>query len=442
MSDSKLRRNEDKEEESPIAQAVATEAVTPGIFSGSEWETQNEFDEASKHRKEAGLEPFSLKMDSTVSWFYRVPIMSTFFGIVFVFAIIAYNSEKIFGPRLRAHSGILSACGAFLVFGMLNFRDGPFTRPHPAFWRVVLGVNVIYLMGLIYLYFQDREHAQELIGSTIPLREKGYAENCEFTLQNIWNQIDIFCLAHALGWFGKAMILRDYWFCWILSILFEFCEYSLQLPNFAECWWDHWLLDVLLCNWGGLWLGMKVCEWLKVTPFSWRGIRTQHARTLRGRTARAMKQFTPYDWTEFKWEGTKRFRNYLSTVGLLSVFLLSELNVFYLKFLLNLEPEDPIVVARLAGIFLCALPAVRELYQYVSMYRKIARMGSHCVTLLFSVILELLIVIKWSNGMFPPFPRKVLYFWGSLVTLLVVYPIWKFGYRRSKEKNNNHHKSQ
>jgi len=30
--------------------------------------------------------------------------------------------------------------------------------------------------------------------------------------------IDIFCLAHALGWFGKAMILRDYWFCWVFPI--------------------------------------------------------------------------------------------------------------------------------------------------------------------------------------------------------------------------------
>lgn len=70
------------------------------------------------------------------------------------------------------------------------------------------------------------------------------------------DSIDIFCLAHALGWFGKAMVLRDYWFCWvcdlcidsafrpgwlissskILSIAFEFAEYSLQhqLPNFNE----------------------------------------------------------------------------------------------------------------------------------------------------------------------------------------------------------------
>jgi len=33
--------------------------------------------------------------------------------------------------------------------------------------------------------------------------------------------------------------------------------------------------------------------------------------------------------------------------------------------LLWLEPDHPIVVGRLAGIFLCALPAVRELYQYI-----------------------------------------------------------------------------
>lgn len=34
--------------------------------------------------------------------------------------------------------------------------------------------------------------------------------------------------------------------------------------------------------------------------------------------------------------------------------------------LLWMEPEHPFVIARLAGVFLCALPAVRELYQYVA----------------------------------------------------------------------------
>lgn len=53
--------------------------------------------------------------------------------------------------------------------------------------------------------------------------------------------MDVFALAHAVGWFCKALILRDYTFCWILSVMFEVMEYSLshQLNNFDECWWDH-----------------------------------------------------------------------------------------------------------------------------------------------------------------------------------------------------------
>lgn len=58
--------------------------------------------------------------------------------------------------------------------------------------------------------------------------------------------MDAFVIAHLLGWYGKAVVLRDYWFCWILSVMFEVMEYSLahQLNNFAECWWDHVSLKV------------------------------------------------------------------------------------------------------------------------------------------------------------------------------------------------------
>lgn len=36
-------------------------------------------------------------------------------------------------------------------------------------------------------------------------------------------------------------MIRDWWMCSIVSVMFEFLEYSLehQLPNFSECWWDH-----------------------------------------------------------------------------------------------------------------------------------------------------------------------------------------------------------
>ncbi len=39
----------------------------------------------------------------------------------------------------------------------------------------------------------------------------------------------------------QTLMIRDWWMCMIISVMFEFLEYSLehQLPNFSECWWDH-----------------------------------------------------------------------------------------------------------------------------------------------------------------------------------------------------------
>jgi len=385
------------------------------------------------------LEPYQMKHDDSVKWVYRPSTLTAAAIGTSLLASLAYNSH-IFPRSFQSHLGVISGVTVFLVFCMLNFRDGPFRRPHPAFWRIVLGLNLLYFMLLSFLYWTDKSSARELIryfdpSLGVPLPEKSYAEHCEFTPQNVWQGIDIFCLAHSLGWFAKAVVLRDHWFCWILSVGFEVMEYSLQhhLPNFAECWWDHWILDVLICNWGGLWLGMKTCEWLRVSPFSWRGLRpvvSDSSSTSRRRAAKyAAQQFTPHDWTEFRWEGTKRFRNYISTVALLTVFLLSELNVFYLKSLLWLAPEHPIVILRLAAMFLWALPAVREYYDYATYTKRVKRMGSHAWLSMATVILELLIVIKWSEGEFESsvMPVKVKIFWSVIMVLLVLYPTIKFG---------------
>ena len=103
---------------------------------------------------------------------------------------------------------------------MIQFRDGPFIRPHPAFWRVVLGINLLYELALVFLLFQDIGTARgmmTLIDPNLgkPLLEKNYTEDCSLSVKTLWNAVDIFCVAHTLGWFGKAMILRDYWFCWV-----------------------------------------------------------------------------------------------------------------------------------------------------------------------------------------------------------------------------------
>lgn len=46
------------------------------------------------------------------------------------------------------------------------------------------------------------------------------------------------------------------------------------LPNFAECWWDQVILDILLCNGGGIWLGMTVCRFLEMRTYSWASIKS------------------------------------------------------------------------------------------------------------------------------------------------------------------------
>jgi len=190
--------------------------------------------------------PFSERHDSSVEFFYK-PITLTALGVALAtLAYIATTNDVLEEGRDKSRIGVYATMGAFLLFSMLHARDGPFIRPHPVFWRIVLGINLLYELAMVFLLFQDLSSARRMMTQldpslNRPLPDKSYAEDCSFTTANLWNAIDIFCLAHALGWFGKALILRDYWFCWILSVAFEFAEYSLQhqLANFAECWWDH-----------------------------------------------------------------------------------------------------------------------------------------------------------------------------------------------------------
>lgn len=44
----------------------------------------------------------------------------------------------------------------------------------------------------------------------------------------------------------QTLVIRDWWMCMIISVMFEFLEYSLehQLPNFSECWWDHASINI------------------------------------------------------------------------------------------------------------------------------------------------------------------------------------------------------
>ena len=42
----------------------------------------------------------------------------------------------------------------FLLIGIIHMPDGPFIRPHPVLWRLVLCISILYVLMLIYILFQ------------------------------------------------------------------------------------------------------------------------------------------------------------------------------------------------------------------------------------------------------------------------------------------------
>lgn len=73
-------------------------------------------------------------------------------------------------------------------------------------------------------------------------------------------------------------------------------------------------------------------------PYEWRGLR-QH-RGIRSKARRVLSQFSPHDFTAFKWGTATDFLHYSTVVLLLAVFLAAELNPFYLKVCHAVLPLD------------------------------------------------------------------------------------------------------
>ncbi|KAJ2011226.1 hypothetical protein GGI06_004615, partial [Coemansia sp. S85] len=148
--------------------------------------------------------------------------------------------------------------------------------------------------------------------------------------------------------------------------------------------------------------------------------------TIKGKLSRAGAQFTPHSWTVYQWAPTRRFKSFAGFIAFAVLIMLAELNVFYLKSLLWVPPEHPLVIARLALLFLFALPSAREYYEYYSNPR-CKRMGAHCWMLITTLLTELLIIVKFGRGEFSePFPTHVIAFWSLVASILVGFSVWQF----------------
>jgi phosphatidylserine synthase 2 len=372
-------------------------------------------------------------------------------GIVVVY--FAFTRDESVGTASNVKSGLFAACLVFLLFSMLQMRDGLFYRPHPAVWRIVMGAGVLYLLGLVFLLFQTVDDARQLfkyidpkLGE--PLPERNYAEHCELytphdpssNFRNLLDTLnDEFIWAHLIGWWGKSLLLRDAGLCWSLSILFEIWEMTFQhmLPNFKECWWDHIILDIIVCNGLGIWLGILTCRYFSMKEYDWTGI--WKIQPKKGRLWwRILQQFTPSKYDVYKWEILSNWKRFVAVIIMLLIFSIVELNAFFLKFLLWIPPPHPINIWRLLLWSAIGMPGLREYYQFVtdSTCKKFGTMAWICSAV---VGVETLISIKFGQGHFPtPAPPIVVWSWAIFFLVFVVSSVVFFTRKSgSKPKNNN-----
>ncbi|XP_016524790.1 phosphatidylserine synthase 1 isoform X1 [Poecilia formosa] len=366
--------------------------------------------------------------------------------------------------------GVLVVVCFFMVVSVLAFPNGPFTRPHPAIWRMVfgesqniffryksflfldshqillslIGLSVLYFLFLVFLLFLNWEQVKTLMYWVDPnlrfakreVDTMEYATNCsDITWNRIMSQVDIFVFAHFAGWAMKAMLMRSYLLCWTISITWELTELFFMhlLPNFAECWWDQLILDILLCNGGGIWLGMTACRSLEMRIYRWASIKKIHSTT--GKIKRAVLQFTPASWTFVRWlDPNSSFQRLAGIYLFMILWQLTELNAFFLKHIFVFPVSHPFTWCRIVLIGVITAPTVRQYYAYLT-DTQCKRVGTQCWVFGAIAFLEALVCVKFGIDLFSQTEIWYVALWFlcmAFITLLCLYGMVWFEQNKRK----------
>lgn len=345
--------------------------------------------------------------DITLEFFYKphtiTLLILSIAGVIFMSFI---RDDKSIDSNICA--GIWCVIFFLLLVSLLAFPNGPFVRPHPAIWRMVFGLSVLYSLTLLFLLFQKYETIKGMILWLDPNlkdfridMDKEYGVNCsDISVEKFWAHLDVFAAGHFFGWVSKAILVRHYGILWSMSMMWEFTEvmFSHLLPNFKECWWDAWILDVLLCNGFGIWVGMKICKMLEMRDYNWPGIKD--IDTTKGKIKRAALQFTPAKWTQVRWlDPNSSYMRFFSVCQMVIMWQVSELNTFFLKHIFEMPPSHPIVVGRLFFLSIVVAPSTRQYYTYVT-DPNCKRLGTQCWVYAVIMVTESLLCIKNGKELF------------------------------------------
>ncbi|CAD6188694.1 unnamed protein product [Caenorhabditis auriculariae] len=369
--------------------------------------------------------------DVTLEFLYKPHTLTVLAALTTFISYKAFTGSTEHTEQ-NVYDGLMGTLALFMVISALAFPNGPFIRPHPVFWRVVFGLSVVYMLILQFTLFQTYADIKSALSWLDPtglsqekLVEKDYAINCsDVSLERIWSHMDIFAVGHFLGWAMKALLIRHGVLCWYISISWELTEivFTQLLPNFAECWWDALILDVLVCNGLGIWFGLEVCKFFEMRQYHWESIRNIH--TNRGRFKRFVMQFTPESWTKLEWKTmTNAVRRTMALYLFVLIWLLTELNTFLMKHVFAVDTKHPVVFWRIILIALISAPSIRQFYLYAT-DPMVKRLGMQCWVYCAVCALEAAIGIKFGMSMFPRVAILPILLWIFFLIVGTFFSVW------------------
>eukprot|EP00009_Paramoeba_aestuarina_P001114 CAMPEP_0201517318 /NCGR_PEP_ID=MMETSP0161_2-20130828/8452_1 /ASSEMBLY_ACC=CAM_ASM_000251 /TAXON_ID=180227 /ORGANISM="Neoparamoeba aestuarina, Strain SoJaBio B1-5/56/2" /LENGTH=205 /DNA_ID=CAMNT_0047914773 /DNA_START=56 /DNA_END=670 /DNA_ORIENTATION=+ len=176
------------------------------------------------------------KADPHLNWFYRPHTLSLLFAVVAFLVWLAFSFDESHpDTESRIYYGVIAGTFFFFLFSCMHMPDGIFIRPHPVFWRLVMGMAVAYNVFLAFLLFQSvhdvrawLKYIDDDLGKPLPMQD--YAADCRLFTPDDEDSMfanfkatlfEGFALAHFLGWWMKTLIYRDIFMVTICSILFE-----------------------------------------------------------------------------------------------------------------------------------------------------------------------------------------------------------------------------
>ncbi|EEE55189.1 hypothetical protein OsJ_03033 [Oryza sativa Japonica Group] len=287
--------------------------------------------------------------DPWTAWLYKPHTVSVLLAgaclLIWASGVLHPEITSSHDKVIPIKRGVWAMIAVFLAYCTLQAPSTILIRPHPAVWRLVHGMAVVYLVALTFLLFQNYQR-----------------DHMVLTAETLFDE---FVIAHVLGWWGKAVMIRNQLLLWVLSVGFELMELTFRhmLPNFNECWWDSIILDIMICNWFGIWAGMHTVRYFDGKTYEWVGLSRQPS--IMGKVKRSLCQFTPAKWDKDQWHPFMEPRRFIQVFCLCVGFMTVELNTFFLKFCLWIPPRNPLVVYRLILWWLIAIPAIREYNTYL-----------------------------------------------------------------------------